>query len=405
MPTVAPSYDYSTGKLSIANGDNVVVGSGLGVTGWGGSVARRGDTIIFDYGGANEKISVVLNPIDLTHLEVPRYTGPDLVNVDYVIYWISPTRVAGAEAVEDITRLVNFLNSAGIFVYVDPGDSVPDPSIGEEGQQALQPSTGKIWVRTSGVWTFVGVFKGFSPKGEFDGAVTYGIGDVVSDTIGGASYISKVDENIGHTPSTSPDQWMLNAHGLPGPSGATIIIANAAPVTTYPLNTLWIDGDSADLDVYQLNATPAWVDTGMNLKGLKGDTSTITVLATNTLAPGSSAAVIDTGTPTDAEFTFNIPRGDVGPQGQGIQPNASGTLANRSTHDGAAQGYIYLSTDEVPMKIYVKNSATSGDWSAGAPVGGDMIKADNLAGLASPSAAVANLGILDPIVASIVFGA
>jgi hypothetical protein len=170
---------------------------------------------------------------------------------------------------------------------------------------------------------------------------------------------------------------------------------------------LWIDSDSADLDVYQLNATPAWVDTGMNLKGLKGDTgrtSTITVGAVLTGAPGTGVVITDSGTPEDAIFNFTIPAGQTGATGQGIQPNDSGTLANRATHDAAAKGYVYLRTDVTPFLLYVKNSATSADWSAGSPVGGDMKAANNLSELTDKSAALDNLGIIDPIVAAIVFG-
>ncbi len=404
MPSVAPSFDYSTGKVSIANGENVVVGTGLGATGWGGAIARRGDVIVLDYGGPDQFSTVVVNPIAIDQLEIPHWTRPSLVDVDYIIYWISPTRVAGAEAVEDVSRLVNYLNTAGIYVYVDPADSVPDPSLGEEGQSALQPSTGKLWVKVSGVWDFVGVFKGFSPKGEYDAGTTYIIGDVVSDTIGGASYISKVDGNIGNTPSTSPDEWMVNAAGLPGPSGATILVQNAAPATTYPLNTLWIDADSTDLDVYQLSVTPAWVDTGMNLRGIQGPSGTMAVHSVSTGVPGSSVTFVNVGTPQAASFDISIPAGNTGATGTGIQPNASGTLAGRAAYDGAAANFIYLRTDVTPNILYIKNSATSGDWSSGTAYGGDMLKANNLSELPDKAAARNNLQIFDSIVAAIVFG-
>ncbi len=388
MPTVPPSYDYSTGTISIADGENVVVGSGLGVAGWGGTFARRGDWIIFDYGGANEHQTVILNPIDVDELEVPVYHGPDLVNVPYKIFWISPTRVAGAEAVEQVTRLVSFLDTSGIYVYVNSAASVPDPSIGEQGQSALQPSTGKIWIKDGGVWVFVGVFKGFNPRGEYDDTITYGIGDVVSDSVVGKSFISKVDNNIGNDPNTSPDEWMINASGLPGPSGATILLQTSMPVTTYPLNTLWIDSDSSDLDVYQLNATPAWVDTGINLREIS-----VNVHSTTTVSPDTPANVVNSGTPYAVELDFSIPKGDKGDQGQGIEPDATGTTAGKAAYDGQATGFIYMATDVWPFEIYVKNSATSGDWSPGSPVGGDMLKADNLSGLSNYTTARTNLGL------------
>jgi hypothetical protein len=62
--------------------------------------------------------------------------------------------------------------------------------------------------------------------------------------------------------------------------------------------------------------------------------------------------------------------GPAGPPGQGIQPNASGTLAQRAAHDAAAQGFIYLQTDVTPFQLWVKRSNTSGDWAGPTPVSG-----------------------------------
>ncbi len=45
-----------------------------------------------------------------------------------------------------------------------------------------------------------------------------------------------------------------------------------------------------------------------------------------------------------------------------FQFNESGTLANRATFNAAAKGFLYLRTDVSPAQLYVKASATSGDW-------------------------------------------
>lgn len=46
-------------------------------------------------------------------------------------------------------------------------------------------------------------------------------------------------------------------------------------------------------------------------------------------------------------------------------PDAVGTLAQRAAYDAEAQGFIYWQTDVDPFLIFVKESATSGDWSTG----------------------------------------
>lgn len=59
----------------------------------------------------------------------------------------------------------------------------------------------------------------------------------------------------------------------------------------------------------------------------------------------------------------------------------SGTLANRATHDAAAKGYVYAVTDGTDLVIYIKKSATSGDWSSGftwrGPAGNDGVQSSN----------------------------
>ena len=56
--------------------------------------------------------------------------------------------------------------------------------------------------------------------------------------------------------------------------------------------------------------------------------------------------------------------------------DATGTLAERAAFDGSAKGFVYCQDDVAPFLVYIKQSATSGDWSAGASLQG----ADGTAG-------------------------
>lgn len=79
--------------------------------------------------------------------------------------------------------------------------------------------------------------------------------------------------------------------------------------------------------------------------------------------------------------------------GLGFKPDATGTLADRATNNAAAKGFIFVRTDVVPFQIYIKASATSGDWAgptsmqgnAGLPGAPGATTADVLAALGVPS--------------------
>jgi hypothetical protein len=62
--------------------------------------------------------------------------------------------------------------------------------------------------------------------------------------------------------------------------------------------------------------------------------------------------------------------GPAGPPGQGIDPDAAGTLAERAAHDSAPAGFVYLQTDVMPWQIWVKGSGTAGDWDGPMPITG-----------------------------------
>ncbi len=58
-----------------------------------------------------------------------------------------------------------------------------------------------------------------------------------------------------------------------------------------------------------------------------------------------------------------------GSGGAGISPDATGTLANRSTHNAEAVGFVYLATDQTPAEYYFREG-TAGNWSAAVTVEG-----------------------------------
>ena len=103
-------------------------------------------------------------------------------------------------------------NTSGFFVFVDIAETVPDPSLGDDEQYAFQPTTGKTWVKSAGVWSYLGIYKAFQLKGAWSGATAYTVGDVV--TLSGSSYVCVLD-HTNHTPPNATYWQLLAGVGAP----------------------------------------------------------------------------------------------------------------------------------------------------------------------------------------------
>lgn len=203
---------YSTGTVSVASGGTTVTGVGAI---WSDANARPGD--ILQIGNFQ---SVITDKTDTTHLVIPPWGGGAQVGVAYKIWQVSPQRFAGAEAMATVNKLVAALDAREIPIVVGDDETEPDPSLGEESQTAIQPTTGKVWVMTGGVWVFLGIYKAFRPRGAYDNAATYYYGDV--QTTSGSSYIY-INEtpSAGHGAPNATYWELLAAKGDPGSTGAT----------------------------------------------------------------------------------------------------------------------------------------------------------------------------------------
>jgi hypothetical protein len=95
--------------------------------------------------------------------------------------------------------------------------------------------------------------------------------------------------------------------------------------------------------------------------GGPGTAATITVGTTTTGLPGTSANVVNVGTPSAAILNFTIPRGNVGPQGDQGDPGVAGVYVNttppatltggelRTTAGGSV--FVYNGTSHVWVQI------------------------------------------------------
>ena len=203
---------YSTGTVSVANGDTVVVGAG---SIWSGAHARPGDDIVI----AGHTV-IMIDVTDVTHIAIDPWPYADVpAGTAYKIVQRSPLRFAGGEAMADVDKLVAALNKDGFYHFVGTDETVPDPSLGEDGQYARKPSTGEEWLKVGGLWVFQGVFGTLSATNEpWDGATTFAANVIVP--FAGKLWRSLQANNLNHQPDTSPTWWALFLSG-----GDTVYIA------------------------------------------------------------------------------------------------------------------------------------------------------------------------------------
>ena len=93
-------------------------------------------------------------------------------------------------------------------------------------------------------------------------------------------------------------------------------------------------------------------------------------------------------------------QGDKGDTGTSFTVDQVGLEAARSSHDLEPSGYSYLSTDHVNSigtgSLFIKLSATSGDWSAAIPFGVGPEGPQGPQGVAGPQGATGNTGATGP---------
>lgn len=198
---------YSTGTVAVtADGTTVTGTSTIWLT--AGNV-KPGD--LFQSGHFCVPITDVA---DDTHLVITPWPGSTLSGASYVVWKVSQQRIVGETYARDVDKVVGAWNTSGFFVFVGATQTVPDPSLGDDGQYAFQPTTGKTWTKSAGVWSYLGIYKAFQLKGTWSGATAYAVGDVV--TLNGSSYACVLD-HTNHTPPNATYWQLLASKGDTGP--------------------------------------------------------------------------------------------------------------------------------------------------------------------------------------------
>jgi hypothetical protein len=215
------------------------------------------------------------------------------------------------------------------------------PAGGNGGDFYYRTSTFDIYKNTSGTWATIGNIKGpigATPviTGTSSSVVTVGLGAQTFATQTGASWVAS--------------QRVRAVNG----AGDRVMVG---PVTSYSGASLVLNVDY----VQGVGADSAWTLAISGEIGPQGGTG----------PSGQTGNKGDTGSPGPAS-TVPGPQGVKGETGAGLEPGASGTLTERATYDGQAQGFQFLQTDVSPFRLWVKASNTSADWAGPTYIGGSF---------------------------------
>ncbi|WP_407122732.1 hypothetical protein [Bradyrhizobium sp. STM 3561] len=383
---------YSTGTASVAADSTAVTGSGP-LWNTTGNV-KPGD--LFQSGHFLAQITDV---VDDTHLTITPWPGSTLSGASYVVWKVSQQRIVGETYARDVDKLVGALNTSGFFVFVDAAATVPDPSLGDDGQYAFQPTTGKMWVKSAGVWTYLGVYKAFQLTGAYDNARTYAYGDV--QTTSGSSYIYINDTpSAGHTaPNTT--YWQLLASK--GDTGATPLLPVAAwlTATAYvagPPASYVTNGGSSYMCLVSHTSGTFATDLAAGKWGLVAQKGTDGTNGTNGASyGGTSTTSLTIGTGSKA---FTTQSGLAYQNGARVR--ATATAGTAGWVEGVA---TYSGTTLTITSDKTSGSGTGTAWNlniVGQPGAGDLSSANNLSDLANVATARANLGLTESIVTATV---
>lgn len=325
---------YTTGTAAVTNGSTSVVGTG---TLW---ATYTNSSNVLNLGGLFVTVAAV---VDDTHITLTNpWPGSTLSAQPYTLIQFAPASLSQSRDMTDFLGKVR----AATPIYAVSG-ATPDPAIGNEGDYALKTNTGawKQWLKTGGVWVLQATPVGVTNRGAWNSATTYQVNDIVSDA--GSAYLSNT-LNTNKQPSLNPTDWsVLGAKGDKGDAGTkgdvgakgdTGARGTDGNTTRYgsgaPSNLLGNDGDFYIDIVADMNYGPKAAGTW----------------PAGTSRRGATGAKGDTGT--------------------GLQPNATGTLAQRGAYDNQPIGFVFLETDVVPFLVWVKGSNTTADWSGPTPIGG-----------------------------------
>ncbi|MGY3482212.1 hypothetical protein ACVW1C_000095 [Bradyrhizobium sp. USDA 4011] len=375
-----PNLIYATGTVAIGAGGVSVAGAGGPL--WASNVQQFDKLIVDGFAGVD-----ILGVTDDTHLVIAKWPFAAVsAGTTYQILQTSPLRFNGAQSSAEVIRLTGALETDGFFVFVRSDRTEPDPSKGDEGQYARQPSTGKEWLRTGGVWVYQGVNKALGQPAPYDPAKTYALNDVA--TLNGSSFVwSNATPGSGHAPPDATYWQLLAAKGDTGATGPLPWLQTA----TWATGTAYVVGPPASVIVH-----PVTRNIYQCLVPHVAGTFATDLAAGNWLLIGQS---LTEGTSTTSKTIglgstlFATQAGLSYLNGARLRASSNGSIGNWM------EGVVTYDPSTGALILYVdktNGAGTFADWNfnrVGQPGAGDLSSANNLSDLGSAPAAIKNLGI------------
>ena len=221
----------------------------------------------------------------------------------------------------------------------------------------------------------------------------YSSGSVIIWGNPAATYQVISDTSTGETPANSPNKFILLAS-----SGAVGVSAGFGTPTADVVDLEYGSSATVEIDASGEDTSKVFNFHFGIPKGKDGSNSYLYVAyASDASGNGFSNTPSDTlkyraeiisedeiSSPTLTDFTGvkwvkylgdkgdtgeTGPQGPQGERGEAFQFDATGLKSERSQYDSEAKGFAFLATDE--GNVYIKNSATSGDWSDAIAFRGD----------------------------------
>ena len=145
-----------------------------------------------------------------------------------------------------------------------------------------------------------------------------------------------------------------------GEPGTKAAVTNSGTATDAVLNFVIPAGASGAKGDTGAKGDPG-ADGAKGDTGAKGDAATVTIGTVTTGAPGTKAAVTNSGTATDAVLNFVIPAGATGATGaNGDKGDTGATGADGKT---PVRGTDYWTEEDInAIKAYCENAVLNGEW-------------------------------------------
>lgn len=320
---------YRAGTVSIESGSDLLLGEGTFWT----AVAERLDEVYV----AGQRVLIEEIIDDGTFRLAMPWVGDAVEDQPYVLSFRSQLRFDPALVQASVRDLITFYKMGGVRGTREVTDAA-DPIVVDDRSKAIVYNRATAIAATipqaEANAQFIG---GWAVTLKNSGAGTVTITPAVS-TINGVASLQLVPGAGAFLWSHEGNYLAMVFSNLDGTDGGSIFVQPAAPGTAYTAGSIWIDSDSAQLDLFTLTGSPlAWVDTGVNLRGSNGidGASALTVVRAVATANVNIASGLVNGATIDgvvvATSDLVLLAGQAAPAENGVYVVSASGAASRAT--------------------------------------------------------------------------